>query len=84
MAELRRRIGSVRVKRTADNLEYLNLYSIQWGREYGSANQGLFFEETNSFKLKEKDYSSGFYAEVGLGVEEASVAKIMRHAFCCT
>lgn len=77
MAELQRRIGSGRDRKTADDLSYVNLYSIQLAREHGYAKQGLFFEETNNFMLKKKDYLEGFFVEVSLGVEEARRIKSM-------
>lgn len=76
MAELlRSSSGLSRDKKTAYDLSYVNLYSIQWRSERGYETQGIFFDEMNNLVPTEQSYSQGFSAEVNLGVEDAKRLK---------
>jgi hypothetical protein len=70
-AELSRLTGTSEDKKTARDLSYVNLYSIQLPGERAYENNGIFFDELNDLPLTKMSYRQGFSAERTVDVEEA-------------
>ena len=80
LAELYRSARLGQDKKTAGDLERVNLYSIQWDGDNRYDRRGIYFDDIRGLTLANKNYQPGFLAEVHLGVEEARRLKNMSKA----